>query len=57
MVRAGVTHHDHTARGGAEVLSLLKETAWLILGIADTLGHGGQHGNRVRPPAEAPWQL
>lgn len=57
MVRAGVTHHDHTARGGTEVLSLLKETAWLILGIADTLGHGGQHGSRVRPPAEAPWQL
>lgn len=40
MVRAGVTQHDHTARGGAEVLALLKEKAWLHLDATDTQGHG-----------------
>lgn len=56
MVRAGVTQHDHTARGGAEVLALLKEKAWLHLDATDTQGHGKQHGRRVRA-REASLQL
>lgn len=56
VVRAGVTQHDHTARGGAEVLALLKEKAWLHLDATDTQGHGKQHGRRVRAQ-EASLQL